>query len=197
MRKLAAALAAALVLAGCADGGPKTSPDDIDVTVDTAQLRAQKVEAGIETCRPGPGGGSLPELTLPCLGGGPDVDLADLRGPMILNIWWSGCGPCTREMPALQAFYEKHGDVVDVLGIDVEKDPGFAIGFAESVGATYPQVADPGGFIFDQSEMRVAQAFPQTVVIDADGRLATIAAVEFTSLGQVEDFVGEALGIRL
>ena len=28
-------------------------------------------------------------MTLPCLGGGRDVDLADLRGPMVVNLWAS------------------------------------------------------------------------------------------------------------
>lgn len=192
------ALAAlALLVTGCDGGSPVQTPDDIEVEVDTPALRQQKAEAGIDDCRPGPGGGALPELTLPCLGGGPDVGLHDLKGPLLINIWWSGCGPCRREMPAIQAFYEQHGDRVDVLGVDVETYPGAAIGFAETVGATYPQLADPGAFIFDQADLRVAQVFPQSLVVDADGEVARIEAVEFTSVDEVEQFVEDSLGVTL
>ena len=197
-RALAALAVLGLVAAGCSGpDGPKTSPDDIEIAVDTPDLRAQKAEAGIETCRPGPGGGSLPDLTLPCLGGGPDVNFADLKGPLVINIWWSGCKPCREEMPALQEFYEKHGDVVDVLGVDVENYPGAGLGFAQEAGATYPQVADPGAFVFDQPDLRVAQVFPQTLVIDADGEVAEKKAIEFASVAEIEDFVENALGISL
>ncbi len=66
-------------------------------------------------------------------------------------------------MPALQDFYDQHGDDVAVLGIDVENYPEAAISFAEIVGATYPQLADPGGYVFDQAELGLKQAFPQTL----------------------------------
>ena len=39
--------------------------------------------------------GGLPDLRLPCLGGGPSVNLADLRGtPMVLNVWAAWCEIC-------------------------------------------------------------------------------------------------------
>ena len=198
MRRALAALTALVVLTGCSGSDePSQSPEDIDVAVDTPELRDLKAEVGIDDCRPGPGDGALPPLTLPCLGGGPDVDLSALKGPMIINVWWSGCAPCRDEMPALQEFYEKHGETVDVLGIDVERSPQDGIRFAGIVGATYPQVADPGAFIFDQTELRVAQAFPQTLVVDAEGELAEIAAIEFESVTEVETYVEDALGISL
>ena len=33
---------------------------------------------------------------------GDDLDLADLRGQVVVvNVWWSLCGPCRSEMPML------------------------------------------------------------------------------------------------
>ena len=50
---------------------------------------------------PFPGGGELPKLTLPCLGGGTGVDLSSLRGPMVLSL---SPGPSLLEQAAhLQA----------------------------------------------------------------------------------------------
>ncbi|CAN5460257.1 TlpA disulfide reductase family protein [soil metagenome] len=168
-RLVIGALLGALLLTGCT-GEDVGLPGPTKVEVDTPKLVAMKAEAGIEDCEPGPGGGSLPDLTLPCLGGGPDVNLADLKGPLIVNVWYSNCGPCQDEMPAFQDFYADHGDQVGVLGLDVEIYPDLAISFAQTVGATYPQLADPGGEILDQADIRVP-GFPQSIVLDEDGRI--------------------------
>ena len=82
--------------------------------MDTPDLRELKAEIGMEDCVPGPGGGALPEITLPCLGGGTSVDLSSLRGPLVLSFWFAGCEPCKEEMPALQAFDDQYGDRVPV-----------------------------------------------------------------------------------
>ncbi|WP_170219336.1 TlpA family protein disulfide reductase [Nocardioides litoris] len=197
MSRWRAALAAVLLvlaLAGCSDAVP--APGQSDVDVDTPELQAQKAAAGIEDCEPGDATNELPALVLPCLGGGPDVDLSTLSGPVLLNVWWSGCAPCRDEMPALQAFHEQHGDEVQVIGIDVETYPGSAIGFAETVGATYPQLADPGGTVFD-GDLGLRSAFPQTLVVDADGRVVFKEAREFDSAQEIAQVVGQALGTRL
>ena len=197
MRRLASAgvaLLLAVVLTGCGDGAGAPGATSIDVA--TPELVAMKAEAGIEDCRPGPGGGALPELTLRCLGGGPDVDLADLTGPLIINLWFSGCAPCRDEMPALQAFYAEHGDTVDLLGIDVEIYPDLAISFAEIVGATYPQLADPGGEILDLAELRVP-GFPQLLFIDADGEIAFQQGGGVSNKAEVVELAETHLGVEL
>lgn len=186
---------AALLSAGCA--ADVSAPGATTVAVDTPRQQALKAEAGIEDCEPGPGGGSLPDLTLPCLGGGPEVDLASLRGPLIINLWFSGCGPCRDEMPALQAFYAQHGDEVAVLGIDVENYPEAAISFAGMVGATYPQLADPGGEIFDQPELRVGLGFPQFILVDASGEVVHQAAGGVESKAEVVALAEKQFGIDL
>ena len=44
----------------------------------------------------------LPDVVLPCLGGGREVRLAGLRGkPMMINVWAQWCGPCREEAPYL------------------------------------------------------------------------------------------------
>lgn len=207
LRATAAALAAtALLAAGCTDDGgprpvtldnrPEAPPSKVDV--DTPELRAIKADAGIPDCPPGPGDGELPSLELPCLGGGTPVDLASLKGPMLLSFWASWCGPCEAEMPALEAFWQDHGDQVPILGVDfTDRYPGSALEQMRDRGVTYPSLADPGGDVQQFEEFAKIAGMPMLVLLDADG---SIAYREFGGLddeAEVEDLVREHLGVSL
>ena len=205
-RTPAAALVAVLLLALTAcDSGKATdlvpAPGPAKIDVDTPALRQAKRDAGVEQCRPGDGtpvDGGLPAVTLPCFGGGPSVDLSTLRGPLVVNLWASWCGPCRNEMPVLQQFAEQYGDQVPVLGIDYS-DPqtGQAMALVEDTGATYPLLADP------QSELDGADPFPSMrglpflALVDADGKVAHQEFVQIESTDQLVDLVDEHLGTDL
>jgi len=60
-------------------------------------------------------------VELECLDGKEGAQLGGLRGPMVVNVWGSWCGPCKEEMPVLRAFYEKAKDKVQLIGVDVEE----------------------------------------------------------------------------
>jgi len=193
------AAAAVLVLSGCSPDA--VAPRETSIDVDTPALREQKAQIGVEACRPGPaeaGSNDLPELTLPCLGGGPDVDLSTLRGPLLINVWQSACGPCREEMPVLQQFDQRYGDQVPVLGVDTaDTYPGAALGLMEATGATYPSIADPTGAIFGQPDLRLVAGYPQFLLVGADGQVSTPKPGGFTRLDQVVDYVEQGLGTRL
>ncbi len=190
------ALCAVLVLlAGCDEVPP---PGKTNVDVDTAELRQLKAQAGIEACAAGPGGGALPDLTLPCLGGGPSVDLSTLRGPMVINTWASNCGPCRKEMPALQEFYAAYGDRVAVLGIDfLDVQPDAALALARDTGASYPSLADPEGLLLEQDGLRLAHGNPQLLLLDGEGELVHQQAGGLTTSDEVIALVNEHLGLDL
>jgi thiol-disulfide isomerase/thioredoxin len=192
-RRGVAALVASLALAclaGCDDNpdfvpGPGPGPQKVDV--DTPELRQLQQEAGVDACEQGPGGGSLPALTLPCLGGGPSVDLAGLRGPMVVSLWASWCDPCRKEMPALEAFYEEHGKRVPVLGIDYQDQyPAEALSQVKERGVTYPSVSDSLGDLQGRPGFEHAVALPIIVLLDEAGH---IAYQQFGGVDSVEDVV--------
>jgi thiol-disulfide isomerase/thioredoxin len=189
---LSAALGAAvLLLAGCnADDVPP--PGEAKIDVDTPQLREMKADAGIEACRAGtadPVDGGLPQVTLPCLGGGEDVDLSGLSGPLILNIWGEWCGPCRKEMPAVADFYDEYGDRVPVIGIDYQDaQTGPAIEFAQRAGATYPQLADTQGALRAQPPVPARVPVPGFLFVDADGTSTLVPG----GIDSVDDLVGLA-----
>lgn len=176
-------------------------PVDTSVEVDTPALRAAKADAGIEDCpapsgstgagSPGPGS-ELPPLTLECLGGGPDTVLSDVSGPAVVNLWASWCGPCEEELPLLAELDRTTGDRLTVLGVDYQDpDPSAALDLLARAGATYPQLADPGGSLADQLRIRY---MPGTVYVDADG-VATFVNSAFDSDEELAALVREHTGV--
>lgn len=206
--RAALALLLLVLVAGCSIGTPPDDPEaassttvpETRVDVDTPELRRAKADAGIADCEPGDAeANDLPDLTLPCLGGGPDVPLRTLKGPMVVNLWAQWCEPCRDELPYYQRLHEEAGDKVRVLGIDyLDTQPGGAIELADQTGVTYPLLADPSGAL--RQDFRV-RGLPGLVFVDADGRITNPGGVPtFTvirSYDQLTDLVEEHLGITL
>jgi thiol-disulfide isomerase/thioredoxin len=108
---------------------------------------------------------------------GTKLDLAGYRGkPVVVNIWWSGCGPCRSEMPLLQEASKDLAGQATFVGIntrDNSADNGLA--FERSVGATYPSFYAPDGKAL-LAFRNLPRSTPSTVVLDSEGRVsATIS----------------------
>lgn len=133
-----------------------------------------------------------PAMTLPVLqaadGIGPagaDLALDDLRGRIVVvNFWASWCLPCITEAPVLEAVaqrYREGGEVV-VLGVDSEDLTDNARAFIREHGVTYPIVRDgPGDY---RRDFQVGY-YPETFVIDAEGRIALKIIGEVTAEEQL------------
>jgi thiol-disulfide isomerase/thioredoxin len=207
--RLVAALASGLVLvAGCGgseppspsgSGGAQVAESNVDVA--TPELRRLRDEAGLEPCGSAEGAegaagaagaeGGLPEITLPCLGGGEDVTLSALRGPLVVNLWASWCGPCREELPYYQQLHAQ--GAVDVLGVDYQDVlPGKALELAKETGVTYPSLADPGGEL--RAPLRVV-GLPRLLMVDEKGKVVYDDAVAIESYAQLADLVEEHLGV--
>jgi thiol-disulfide isomerase/thioredoxin len=133
----------------------------------------------------------LPDVRLDSLTGGDPVDLGELRGPVVVNLWAQWCAPCKRELPIYEEFYQQHASKVPVLGVDwqdVLADKARAL--ASNSGVTYPLVVD--------SEPEIhATGLPRLVLLDSSGRIAFQEYVEITSLAQLERLVEQHLGVTL
>lgn len=196
--RVAAALLLALLLAGCSDDDPGISfPGKARIDVDTPELRQAKQEAGVAPCRPGTGANDLPAITLPCFGGGPDVDLSTLEGPLVLNLWAVYCGPCREEMPVLQQFHHQHGDRVPIIGIDYS-DPQVdaAMELVTDSGVTYPLLADPQQDLLGADPFPTLINLPMLAFVRADGSV-TMLPDYVESLDELVDLVDSNLGIKL
>lgn len=207
-RLLMGALTAALLasVTGCAPQTPKDpyavpsmKPPGVDVA--TPELRQQRAKLGIDPCVPGaaePAPGGLPQLSLPCFGGGDNVDLSTLRGPLVLSFWGGWCAPCRRELPRMQRFYEQAEGKVAVLGVDFQDNiPTEAMGMLAETGTTFPSVADPDGLTNGRSPLPRVRGLPLLILVDADGRIAHEHFGELKSTQEIADLVAKHLGVRL
>jgi cytochrome c biogenesis protein CcmG/thiol:disulfide interchange protein DsbE len=118
-------------------------------------------------------GEPAPELELPRLSGNGVGSLADYRGKVVvLNFWASWCEPCREESPLLQRWHERIGERGGlVLGVDALDEIGHARAFIEEYGLTYPMLRDGDG---STREPFGILGFPETFVIDRQGRVAAV-----------------------
>lgn len=111
---------------------------------------------------------AAPGFTLLDLDGQP-VRLADFAGrPVVLNFWATWCMPCRVEAPSFEAFARSHPDI-PVLGIAADGSPEALRAAAAELGITYPIVRG------DRATLSAygVEVYPTTVVVDAEGRVAT------------------------
>ena len=138
---------------------------------------------GVASEEPGPvrqRGEAAPEISLPPLEGGAERSLADWRGQVVvLNYWASWCEPCRDESPLLERWHKRISKQnATVLGVDVLDVTSDAQDFIAKYGLTYPHLRDKDGST--QDELGIV-AYPETFVIDRDGRIAA------TRRGPVDD----------
>jgi cytochrome c biogenesis protein CcmG, thiol:disulfide interchange protein DsbE len=194
----AAALGAlGLLVAGCtssgrADAGPHY-PKNPDHTRLVATARLEHCPATSGSAVPG----GLPDVTLPCLGDGPKVHLAALRGtPTLVNLWGSWCGPCQQETPYLQEAHARLGAAVRFLGVDTEDQPDSALDFAAHVRPPmrYPSVVDDNKAVL--LGVHGPTGVPMTLLVRADGTIAATHPGEYHSVAEVLADIRKYFGVE-
>lgn len=189
------AAVALLALTSCSgDGGLPAAPDlATDVDVDTPELREIRRDAGMASCPSVEGERSeLPDVTLRCLGGGPDVALAGVAGPAVVPVWAQWCGPCREELPWFEQLHQAAGDRLTVLGIlwqDLQ--PEGALAFAAEAGVTFPSVADPDAMLRDGG-----RGLPLLYLVDESGSV-TLRRGQLDSYEQLRGLVEDHTGVRV
>lgn len=191
---------AALAACATADGpGTPTSPPLEATTVSSTVLAALRAAADLPPCPPSDRSGTsesdLPAIELPCLDGGPDVDVAGLVGtPYVVNFWASTCEPCIEEVPYLQALADEAGDRVQVLGVNYLDFEDRALLAAPDFGLRFPTLFDPDGLLGEAFEV---PGLPITYFVDVDGAIVGSHVGAFDSVVELRDAVTAELGVDL
>ena len=130
---------------------------------------------------------------------GAEVKLSDYYGrPIVVNFWATWCSPCKREMPAFDSMYEKYGEDVVFLMVNLTAYMGDTREKADAVieegKYTFPVYYDTSGNAVDTYGIR---GIPMTLFIDAEGNLVTYANASLsaelleTGLGYIYKYRGE------
>lgn len=147
--------------AGCA---ALTAPPAGPAAGSTATGARATAGASDSAGRAGPG---LPDLTLPCFTGQQPFRLADLRGPAVLNLWATSCGPCREELPAVQQLADRTAGTLHVVGVDTRDSRDAAASFGTDLRITFPNLYDR------EAKLLLAvgkPVLPMTIFVDATGR---------------------------
>lgn len=100
----------------------------------------------------------------------------DLHGffgrPIVLNFWASWCGPCKAEFPDFQKAYEKYGDTVEFLMVNMtdgmRETKEKASAFVQDGGYTFPVYFDA---LQSAAYTYSVYSLPTTYFINASGEL--------------------------
>lgn len=118
-------------------------------------------------------GQPAPDFTLQTIDG-QTASLSSLRGrPVIVNFWASWCLPCRQEFPLLVSAYQKYSsDGLQIVGVIYNDGPQTASAFAQSYGATWPLVVDPGGAVASEYKGTIV---PVSYYVDRNGIIQTVS----------------------
>lgn len=108
------------------------------------------------------------------------VTLAELAGgkPAVVNLWASWCGPCRREMPALQEAQRQHPDLAFIF-VNQDREQQAARDFLQQGRLQLDKLAaDPQGAV---ARAVGTSVYPTTLFYAADGRLLAVHVGGFST----------------
>ena len=176
MKRLSAIALCLLLLTGCTTTPSAISKGEL---VDCSSLAVDSTVKGTE---------------LECLDGSAGITLEALRGPAVVNVWGSWCGPCKEEIPFFVDFYSKAKGKLTLLGIDVEEAKvSDGRHFVETRGITWPNLYDPDG----RTASTLGMGVPITYFVDAQGVTVYKKIGVITSVQELEALTEKYLGIKV
>lgn len=138
--------------------------EHVEASLDDSQFQAAMSKIEADDARRQQADFTLTDLN------GKTWTLKDLRGKVVLvNFWATWCPPCRKEMPDLEALYNRFKDEgFVVLGIS-DEDSGKVVPFISGRKITYPVLLDPGRKVNDLFQIA---GIPKSFVYDRGGKLA-------------------------
>ena len=112
--------------------------------------------------------------------GNTSVRLANYKGQVVLvNFWWSECGPCIEELPSLMELHHAMPGLV-MLAISIDEDPNSYSSFVVRHHMDLITVRDPSQSV---PKLFNTDMWPETYVIDRQGviRRKLVGAQDWTS----------------
>lgn len=121
---------------------------------------------------------------------GKTVALESLRGkPVFLNFWATWCPPCRAEMPDLNTMYQKYGDRMHFLAVNVGESAKPVREFLTANDLTFPVVLDQSSSAAGTYRIN---GIPTSLVLDSKGIIRGKQVGMLTAV-QMESLIAKAL----
>jgi peroxiredoxin len=128
------------------------------------------------------------DFTLSDLQGNP-WHLRDLKGKVVLvNFWATWCPPCRKEMPDLQALYDRYKDQGFVVVSISDEEAAKVQPFIAEQKITYPVLLDPGRKVNDLFQV---EGIPKSFVYNREGKLVA-QSIDMRTRNQFQAMIAEA-----
>ena len=134
-------------------------------------------------------GSQLPAIKLETVEGQEVSTQSLLNKPLIINVWYSTCEPCRRELPALANADTQYRNLVRFVGVNIKDSATVAREFAAQYGVEFELLLDKNGLFI--SQLGIATA-PVTLAIDQQGVIVGQKAGEI-SASELDELVKELL----
>jgi len=120
---------------------------------------------------------------------GKKVTLSDLRGKIVLvNFWATWCPPCRKEMPDLQALYDKYKDQGFVVLSISDEEGAKVTPFIKERQISYPVMLDPGRKVHALYQV---EGIPKSFVYDRDGKMVA-QSIDMRTRSQFQQMLAQA-----
>ena len=128
------------------------------------------------------------DFTLEDLQGNP-WHLQDLRGKVVLvNFWATWCPPCRKEMPDLDALYNKYKDQGFVVLAISDEEAAKVSPFISEHKISYPVLLDPGRKVNDAF---IVEGIPKSFVYDRSGKMVA-QSIDMRTRNQFLEMLSQA-----
>lgn len=125
---------------------------------------------------------------------GESVTLSDMlkeKDMVLLNFFFTTCGPCANEFPYMEEAYQMYQENVGIIALDPLEQTEAVAAYQSSMGLTFPMAACPAAW----SQTFGITGYPTSVVVDRYGVICLIEVGGLTSLrpfaSMFEHFTGD------
>lgn len=120
---------------------------------------------------------------------GKEWHLKNLRGKVVLvNFWATWCPPCRKEMPDLQALYEKYKDQGLLILAISDEEVAKVRPFIAERKISYPVMLDPERKV---NGLFQVEGIPKSFVYDRDGRMVA-QSIDMRTRSQFQEMLAQA-----